>query len=158
MKMLVVLAAVLLTVASIPREAFGQPEIATWDKDMDKGGDVVDFEAWITETNRTGKLAVIRGRCWSACAIKLGAKKVCIYPSATIHFHGIHYKGSLEVLHEDNKLFIATFPLLIQQWIKDNKAMDSVERHVVLTGSTAIQLGIPDCTLVLPVTSYSPRP
>lgn len=139
----------MLLVTSVPGEAFAQLKIATWDKDMDKGGNVEDFEAWIAETNRLNLLAVIRGKCWSACALKLGATNVCIYPSATIHFHSVHLEKSTAVLPEDNRHFISTFPPQIQQWVIKNRAMDSVVRHKILTGRTAILLGIPDCTLIL---------
>lgn len=149
MRLFAAITTILLAATLVPPEAFAQQRVATWDPDMDKGGYVEDFEAWVAETNRLDLLAVIRGRCWSSCALKLGARNVCVYPSATIHFHGVHFEGSTTVLPEDNLRFISSFPLAIQQWVIANRAMDSVVRHTVLTGTTAISLGIPDCTVIL---------
>ena len=143
------IAALLLITAVPPHAAFSHPRIATWNKDMDKGGDPAVFEVWVAEANQNGQLAVIQGNCWSACALKLSVREVCIYPSAEIHFHGVHYKGTTSVLPEDNELFIAGFPPAIKQWVTEHHAMDSVVHHVVLTGQAAIQLGVPDCTVVI---------
>ena len=147
------LAAVLVMAASIsiPNESSAWTTTATPNKDMQLGGDVDFFKAWVAQVNRTNQLAVISGKCWSSCALLLGARNVCIYPSATIHFHGVHgFKKEDEniILPEDNTSFIATLPVPIQDWITEHNAMATLQ-HVVMTGSTAIGLGIANCNILI---------
>lgn len=136
-----------VALALLPQVSTARPTVATWDKDWNKGGDTYEFYAWIKKINQLDQLAVIKGKCWSACALKLSAHNVCIYPEATVHFHGVHFEGSFEVLPEDNAIFAGSMPKKIQEWIFENKAMDSVKVHKVLTGKLAIKLGIEDCNI-----------
>lgn len=140
-----IILAALVVGAISASSAFAWNGVATWPEDMNKGGTVSVFEEWIGEANRKNQLVVIEGSCWSACALKLSAKNVCVYPNATIHFHGVHYEGSNDVLPEDNEKMTAAFPLKIQEWIRQNNALASVKIHKVMAGRVAITLDIPDC-------------
>jgi hypothetical protein len=132
-------------VVTIPSLALAWTEAVQFSSDARKGGYLDEVMPAFDKANQNNVLFVLKGKCFSICAILLSANNVCMYPQSTIHFHGIHYKGSDTVLQDDNQKLISSLPIKIQKWVRDNKALDSVKIHKALTGYTAIRLGIANC-------------
>lgn len=106
----------------------------------DPGGSVSAYAALVDQFNQAGTPLAIRGQCISACTMKLGVKRVCIDPSATLYFHGAthDYGYGGEVLMESK---YTRFPRLYRYVAP---FLASPVLHAV-SGRQAIAMGVPSC-------------
>jgi hypothetical protein len=59
-----------------------------------------EFAAKVREANRSGELFRIKDHCQSACTMFLGARNVCIEPSARLLFHaGKTERGTRDMMN-----------------------------------------------------------
>lgn len=112
----------------------------------DPGGEVSKYAREMLEAAETDTIYGIKGKCFSACTIRLS--RACVYPTALIGFHSPYIPKNYEQNEAEvarvRELMYATYPKAIQAWVSENGAIDS-SRKTYLTGTEAIRLGIPDC-------------
>lgn len=111
---------------------------------FDGGGNVMQFYKNIKTGNRSFIPIVISGTCASSCTMKLGSNNVCIDPDATLLFHQASHHGTSIKSEYDTKILMSMYPKTIQNWVRNNGALNSHEL-TKMTGAEAIILGIRSC-------------
>ena len=111
---------------------------------VDNGGKVDDYLAYVDSADAHHEQIRIEGWCISACTVKLGAKDVCIYPSATLYFH--QASDPITGARSDlaTAMMFEEYPPKIQEWVTEHKALDH-EYLISLSGADAIKRGISEC-------------
>ena len=111
---------------------------------FDSGGKVGDYLDIVDKADRNNEEIRIEGGCASACTMKLGAKKVCIYPDATLYFHqasdpntGAHSDLGTLILYSE-------YPPNVKKWVDKHHALDTISL-TPMSGKEAISLGIKEC-------------
>lgn len=116
----------------------------------DPGGEVYKYAQEMLNAAETNTIYGIKGKCFSACTLRLS--RACVYPSALIGFHSPYipkeYEPDPASVAEVRELMIKTYPTPIRNWVLETGAVDT-SRHTYLTGTEAIRLGIPDCRVLL---------
>lgn len=123
----------------------------------DNGGVFMQYFNNIQREQREGFFYAIKGRCASACTMRLDAS--CVYPEAQVFFHSPYVdanempddvsadtaNASVNVMRE---VMMATYPEAIQAWAEHFDALGSVHM-TVLRFDELRALGIRDCRQVL---------
>ena len=106
----------------------------------DLGGTVSQYR----EAVRNVDYAEILGVCGSACTMYLGARRVCISPDAMLLFHEAHND-------DGSRNDLATlwlwdeYPRGVRAWLTAHGGL--THRLIPLSGSEAIRLGVPRCSI-----------
>jgi hypothetical protein len=116
--------------------------VASEPESYDGGGSVMKYYRGVQAANRRSQPMAITGTCASACTEKLGIKRICIYPNATLLFH----QASLYGVRSEygNRILMSMYPKPIQNWVRRNGALNSPEL-TQMTGKEAIRLGVQSC-------------
>jgi hypothetical protein len=110
---------------------------------FDGGGSVSDYFDQIAAANAAGATIEISGTCASACTMKLGAQRVCIYRQAQLWFHAAYDDyGGLNSL--GTRIMLRQYPAGIRAWASRAGALASSE-FTTMSGAEAIALGVADC-------------
>lgn len=113
-------------------------------RNYDGGGIVIDYMADIEYSDSNNQEIRIEGDCASACTMKLGAKKVCIYPDATLYFHEAFVPRTGLRSDIASYFLYDKYPPKIKQWVNKKNALGS-RIFTVMSGKEAISLGINEC-------------
>jgi len=112
---------------------------------FDGGGRIGDYLDMVSAVNASNASIEIEGVCASACTMKLGIKRVCIYPDALLWFHSARspLTGNADPLA--NRIMLQEYPLGIRSWVERSGALRS-STLTPMNGAEAIALGVQDCT------------
>ena len=84
----------------------------------------------------------IVGRCKSACTEYLGARDVCISPSARFMFHAAHNAdGSRN--EQGVRVMLASYPPSLREWLYQRGGLTA--EPIDASGRDLIALGLPAC-------------
>ncbi len=113
---------------------------------VDSGGNLRAYIAEVKRLNARGADKRIDSACISACTVFLGAKNVCVTPTARLWFHAASLQGaapdalgSLEML--------SYYPPRVRAWAIRTRALESVtfDETRVLTGEQLALMGVAAC-------------
>ncbi|MEM5476043.1 hypothetical protein, partial [Pacificibacter sp. AS14] len=114
----------------------------------DPGGSVRDRYGEIQQINRLGqRIEIRRGSCMSSCTMFLGARNVCVTPTAVLGFHGPYRFGSKLTQAEFDRwsnVIASHYPPAIKTWYMTS-ARYSTRKPTKLTGAELIKLGVQRC-------------
>jgi len=114
----------------------------------DPGGSVRERYGEIQQINRLGqRIEIRRGSCMSSCTMFLGARNVCVTPTAVFGFHGPYRFGSKLTQAEFDRwsnVISAHYPPAIKTWYMTS-ARYSTRKPTKLTGAELIRLGVQRC-------------
>jgi hypothetical protein len=125
---------------------------------VDRGGEISKYVHFVERTYHTHELVEIRGQCYSACTIELGAENVCIAEDATLFFHSadVNFEGYNSnkdaetrvtmgyVVAAGNRDMLMHYPPRIRRWVERRHALNSLD-FTPMSGREAIRLGIKEC-------------
>ena len=111
----------------------------------DGGGSVMKYYRDVQAANRRSQLVAINGTCASSCTMKLGIKRLCIDPTATLLFHQASHVGTTLKSEDGTKRFMSMYPKNIQKWVRNNGQALNSHDLTKMTGKEAISLGIRSC-------------
>jgi len=110
---------------------------------FDGGGRVGDYLALVAAANASDERVEIAGVCASACTMKLGARRVCVYNDAQLWFHAPHNDDGrvnpLAIL-----VMLQEYPRRVRAWARATGALDTTA-VTAMSGIEAITLGVPAC-------------
>ena len=113
-----------------------------WDS-FDGGGVVGDYLAFVDRANASGARVEIAGVCASACTMKLGVRRACIYPDAQLWFHAARNPdGRINAL--GTLIMWEKYPAGVRSWAANSGALSSAQ-FTTLSGAQAIALGVRAC-------------
>lgn len=115
-------------------------------EEFDGGGDVRTYSKMVDEYNKHHVHVSIRGTCASACLMKLGAKDVCVDPTARLLFHQASWTGTTIKSPIGNAIMMRKYPKHIKEWVLRHNALESHEL-TPMSGIEAIALGVRPCPL-----------
>jgi hypothetical protein len=146
------LSAAILTVALATPAQAARPKSkvpgATIVINGDPGGSVRERYGEIQQINRLGqRIEIRRGSCMSSCTMFLGARNVCVTPTAVFGFHGPYRFGSKLTQAEFDRwsnVISAHYPPAIKTWYMTS-ARYSTRKPTKLTGAELIRLGVQRC-------------
>ena len=96
------------------------------------GGKVDEHRQQFAVYQRHKAKVEIRGPCYSACTLVLAyvePDNLCIAPGAFMAFHAIRSAEHGEIMVGATHEFIASMPLPIQRWIRDNGGWQNLPLH-----------------------------
>jgi hypothetical protein len=128
------------------------------DVQADHGGAIRDYVRFVEQTYHTHQLLEIRGRCYSACTIELGAENVCIAEDAILFFHSANvsldaYDSGNDaealvtlryIVAAGNRDMLKHYPPRIRRWVQQRHALTKVD-FTPMSGREAIRLGVKEC-------------
>jgi hypothetical protein len=114
----------------------------------DPGGSVRERYGEIQQINRLGqRIEIRRGSCMSSCTMFLGARNVCVTPTAILGFHGPYRFGSKLTQAEFDRwsnVISSHYPPAIKTWYMTS-ARYNTRKPTKLTGAELIRLGVSRC-------------
>ena len=117
---------------------------------QDYGGEVDVYLREIQRDVNNDVIYAIDGKCFSACTMRMS--RACVYPSALFGFHSPYipkeYEQNYVAIMRGRDIMLSTYPGFIRKWVEANKALET-SKHVYLSGSDAIKLGMVDCRTIL---------
>jgi hypothetical protein len=110
---------------------------------FDGGGRVGVYLDLVAAANASGERLEIAGVCASACTMKLGARRACVYGDSQLWFHAARNEdGRVNPLA--TLIMLQQYPRGVRAWATARGALASVAL-TRMSGVEAIALGIPDC-------------
>jgi hypothetical protein len=109
---------------------------------FDGGGSVMKYYRKFQADSHSSQPMVITGTCGSSFTMKLGIKRICIDPNATLMFHQATLFGVRS--EYGTKILMSTYPKNIQNWVSQNGALTRNEL-TRMTVREAISMGIRSC-------------
>jgi hypothetical protein len=111
------------------------------------GGPFPQFNAVISEYNRSGERFRIEGHCQSSCTMFLAIRNVCVDPDATLLFH-----AALSARQKDqppdprkNQFMLSHYNGKLRNFVIANHYMDSFEFHPISGHDIVSRFGYRQC-------------
>lgn len=113
----------------------------------DDGGPLQAYIADVQRLNQRGGSYRIEGRCASACTVYLGARKVCVEPSADLWFHAAYRPGASRPDAAGSLQMLAMYPPAVRRWAIASGALEQTAWRPEhrLSGTQLIRMGVPRC-------------
>ncbi len=110
-----------------------------------KPGEMGRFDAVVQQYNASGERFRIDSHCQSACTIFLSIRNVCITPNATLLFHAGGDRKTARMNAGATAHMLAAYNPALQQYVTQNRYMDTFEFHAISGRDIVKRFGYPVC-------------
>jgi len=113
----------------------------------DPGGRLYGYYSAVLKADMERREVRISGTCVSACTTYLGAKNVCVEPTAVLWFHAAMNPETRQIDRQATLHMATYWPEPVRAWARDVGVYDSLTftRRKTLTGEDLIAMGVKRC-------------
>jgi hypothetical protein len=108
-------------------------------------GEMVRFDAVVSQYNASGERFRIDSHCQSACTIFLSIRNVCITSNATLLFHSGGNPRTGQINPASTQHMLAAYNSALRQYVTENHFMDTFAFHSVSGADIVKRFGYPAC-------------